>query len=128
MQFIKFYLATIVPLMALDAVWLGLIVKDFNVRNIGFVINTFKPAPAIFFYLIYAAGLVYFVMRPTEGEPILKIFLTGALFGLCTYATYDLTNQATIEGWPIAVTLTDMTWGAFASGTAVTIAAFLTRA
>ncbi len=125
---IKTYFAALVPLMALDAVWLGLIVKDFNMHNIGFVINTFKPAPALIFYLIYAVGLVYFVVRPTAGEPLLTTFLTGALFGLCTYAAYDLTNQATIEGWPMVATLADLAWGAFASGAAATIAAYLTRA
>lgn len=127
MQFVKTYFAALVPLMALDAVWLGLIVKDFNVRNIGFVINTFKPVPALIFYLVYAVGLVYFVVRPTAGEPLLATFLTGALFGLCAYAAYDLTNQATIEGWPVAVTLADLAWGASVSGTTATIAALLTR-
>lgn len=128
MQFIKLYISALVPLIALDAIWLGLIVKDFNMRNIGFVINTFKPAPALIFYLVYAAGLIYFVVRSTAGEPLLTTFLTGAFFGLCAYAAYDLTNQATIEGWPVIATLADLAWGAFASGTAATIAAFLTRA
>ncbi len=104
-----------------------MIVKDFNVRNIGFVINTFKPVPALIFYLLYAAGIVYFVVRPASGEPTLNIFLIGAFFGLCAYAAYDLTNQATIEGWPVAVTLADMAWGAFATGTAAAIAMLLTR-
>lgn len=125
MQFIKLYFAVLVPLIALDAVWLGLIAKDFNMRNIGFVINTFKPAPAIIFYLIYAIGVAYFVVRSTAGKSLIETFLTGALFGLCAYAAYDLTNQATIEGWPVIATLTDLAWGAFVSGTTATIATFL---
>lgn len=125
--FIKTYFAALVPLMALDAVWLGLIVKDFNMRNIGFVVNTFKPVPALFFYLLYAAGLAYFVVRPTSGDPLFKVFLIGAFFGLCAYAAYDLTNQATIEGWPIVATLADLAWGAFASGATAVIATLLTR-
>lgn len=128
MQIIKAYLGILVPLMALDAIWLGYIVKDFNMRNIGFVIDTFKPAPALIFYILYTAGLVYFVLHPTAGKPAINTFLTGAFFGLCAYAAYDLTNQATISGWPVIMTLTDIAWGAFASGTATTIAAFLTRA
>jgi len=128
MQFIKLYFATLVPLMALDAIWLGYLARGFYAEKLGFLFNTVKPGPAIIFYLLYAVGLVYFVVRPTAGEPLLTTFLTGALFGLCAYAAYDLTNQATIEGWPTAVTLADMAWGAFASGAAATVAAHLTRA
>ncbi len=126
--FIKMYFAALVPFALLDATWISFIARGFYERQIGFVINTFKVPPAIAFYIIYVLGIVYFAVRPTAGEPLLKTFLAGALFGLCAYASYDLTNQATIAGWPTAVTLADMAWGAFASGTAATVAGFLTRA
>ncbi len=122
------YFAALVPLVALDAVWLGYLARGFYAEKLGFLFNAVKPGPAIIFYLLYAVGLVYFVVRPTAGEPLFKIFLTGALFGLCAYAAYDLTNQATIEGWPVIATLADLAWGAFASGAAATVAAYLTRA
>ena len=64
------------------------------------------------FYLIYIVGVVYFVVMPgVEAESIGKVLLSGALFGLIAYATYDLTNMATIKDWPLIVTVVDLIWG-----------------
>ena len=100
----------------LDAAWLGLIAPKFYKKHIGFIM-TDKPnwLAAIAFYLIFILGLTIFVTYPgwknTEG--LLKVAFLGAVFGLVTYATYDLTNQATLKNWPAVVTAVDLMWGTF---------------
>jgi uncharacterized membrane protein len=67
---------------------------------------------ALIFYLIFIVGIIIFVVIPGyESKSILKTILLGALFGLVTYSTYDLTNQATLKDWPISVTIVDIVWG-----------------
>jgi uncharacterized membrane protein len=125
MHFLKRYIVSAITLMTLDTIWIGVIARDFYSKTLGFIITTFEPIPAIVFYGIYAAGLAYFIKK--ENLKARYTFAEGALFGLCAYAAYDLTNQATIAGWPTIATIVDMAWGAFASGIAATTAAFLTR-
>ncbi len=125
--FLKIYLSVLIPFAVIDGAWIGFVARGFYARHIGFLINTFNPISAGLFYAFYAAGLSYFVARPMIGEPLPKLFLAGAFFGLVAYASYDFTNQATIREWPVIVTIADLAWGAFATGAAATIAAFLTR-
>ena len=67
---------------------------------------------AIIFYLLFIAGLVTFVISPAiEKHSWVHALLFGALFGLITYATYDLTNLATLNNWPVLVTIVDLIWG-----------------
>ena len=71
---------------------------------------------ALIFYLIFVIGLVIFVINPSlEKKSLLSVILTGALFGLISYSTYDLTNLATIKNWPISITIIDLIWGSFVS-------------
>jgi len=95
-------------------VWLVLVAKNFYQSQIGFLM---KPdinwAAAIIFYLLFIVGLVLFVIEPAmEKGSWTHALLFGALFGLITYATYDLTNLATLKNWPLLVTIVDMAWGA----------------
>ncbi len=98
----------------LDAAWLGLIAPKFYKKHIGFIMadkpNWFAAAA---FYLIFILGVTLFVVYPggRESWAIVKVGLLGALFGLVTYATYDLTNHATLKNWPAIVTGVDMVWG-----------------
>lgn len=100
----------------LDAAWLGLIAPSFYKKHIGFIM-TDKPnwLAAIAFYLIFILGVTVFVVYPgwKNTDSLVKIGLLGALFGLVTYATYDLTNQATLKNWPHIVTIVDLLWGTF---------------
>ena len=94
-------------------VWLVLVAKKFYQEQIGFLmkpdINWFA---AIIFYLLFIAGLVIFVISPAvEKHSWVHALLFGALFGLITYATYDLTNLATLKDWPLLVTVVDLIWG-----------------
>jgi len=113
-MFIKLYLIALPVFFAIDMIWLGLVAKNFYKSQIGFLM---KPdinwTAAILFYLLFIVGLVLFVIMPAvEKGSWIYALLFGALFGLITYATYDLTNLATLKDWPILVTIVDLAWGA----------------
>jgi uncharacterized membrane protein len=111
MLFLKTYIFTLIPFIILDALWLGFIAPGFYKKHIGFLLakNPDWIAAAVF-YLIFVTGIVIFVTY--QEQSISRAAIRGALFGLVCYATYDLTNQATVEGWPIIVTMVDLCWGA----------------
>jgi uncharacterized membrane protein len=117
MNFLKLYLIAFIVFLIIDAIWLTLVAKTFYRNQIGFLMKA-NPnyLAAIIFYLLFIVGLVYFVIQPgVDANSIGKILLGGVLFGLITYATYDLTNLATLKGWPITVTIVDLIWGTFLS-------------
>jgi uncharacterized membrane protein len=97
----------------LDMVWLGLVAKRFYALQLGYLMRTDIQWPAaLMFYALFIVGLVFFVILPAAEKRSWEMALSrGALFGLITYATYDLTNLATIKGWPMAVTVVDLCWG-----------------
>jgi len=114
----------------LDAAWLGLIAPKFYKKHIGFILAD-KPnwLAAFAFYLIFIFGVTIFVVYPgwKNTDSIIKIGLYGALFGLVTYATYDLTNQATIKNWPAIVTVVDLIWGTVLTATFSVVAVIILR-
>ncbi len=113
-SFLKKYLYTFVPFMVLDALWLSTVAAGFYQAQIGFIMTkTPNWLAAILFYVLFIFGMVVFVTG-REGN-LKQAALRGALFGLVTYATYDLTNLATLAGWPILITLVDLGWGTLAS-------------
>jgi len=127
MSFFKIYLMTLVPFIGIDALWLGVVAPRFYKSQIGYIMarNPNWIAAGIF-YLLFVAGMVVFVTgRP--GTPI-QVALRGALFGLVCYATYDLTNLATLEGGPVLVTVVDLAWGTFLSSSTALCAHWLSRA
>ena len=112
-MFIKLFLIALPVFFVIDMVWLVLSAKKFYQDQIGFLmkpdINWFA---AIIFYLLFIAGLVIFVISPAvEKHSWVHAILFGALFGLISYATYDLTNLATLKDWPLLVTVVDLIWG-----------------
>lgn len=109
----KLYLITLPVFFLIDMVWLGLVAKGFYAKHLGYLMKA-NPnwAAAIVFYLLFIVGLVVFVVNPAVDRQQWQYALgMGALFGLITYATYDLTNLATVKDWPIIVTAVDMVWG-----------------
>ena len=113
-MFIKLYLIALPIFFAIDIIWLGFIGKSFYTQQIGFLMKpNINWIAAIFFYLLFIVGLVIFVISPAieKSSWVLALF-SGALFGLITYATYDLTNLATLKDWPLLVTVVDLAWGA----------------
>jgi uncharacterized membrane protein len=113
MKFLIQYAIVLVVFFAVDLVWLGIIAKDLYAKYLGHLMAKSVNWPAaIIFYLIFILGLVVFVIQPTltEGN-LIKGLGMAALFGLVTYATYDLTNLATLRDWPIMITVIDLAWG-----------------
>ncbi len=120
MKWIVAYLAAGLSFGALDALWLRWAGPNLYRPALGELLApSFRPAPAVVFYLLYVAALVWFAVRAGHANGLEGgigiAMLNGALFGAICYATYDLTNQATMKVWPVHVTLIDIAWGAFAS-------------
>jgi uncharacterized membrane protein len=123
--YLKLYFATLVGFFAIDMVWLGLVARSFYKKSLGYIMApTVNWFPAIIFYLLFIVGIMVFVVLPGVKENSLQsTILKALLFGLITYATYDLTNLATINQWPLAVTVVDLIWGMVLS-TIVSITGF----
>ncbi len=110
-RLLKTYLATGVLMLAIDAVWLTVMASQFYQPRIGHLMRPdgYDLPAAVGFYLIYLAGVVVLVQMPAANW--LGALWRGAVYGLCAYATYDLTNQATLRDWPWMVTVVDLVWG-----------------
>ena len=108
------YLLTTLVFFAIDMVWLGFIAKNLYRKYLGsFLSDTVNWKAAIFFYLIFIVGIFIFAIMPAvEKNSITKAIIYGAMFGFFTYATYDLTNLATLKNWPLQIVFIDMAWGA----------------
>ena len=123
-RFALAYAIALVVFLALDAVWLLTTYERLYRPAIGHLLRDgFALTPAAAFYALYILGVVVFAVWPgvTCGRAAVAT-ARGALFGLIAYATYDLTNQATLRDWPWQVTLIDLAWGAFASAIAAGVA------
>ena len=107
------YLEAFIAFAILDGIWLSLIASDFYAENLGALMRDQVIWPAAFvFYFLYIAGVVYLVSVPAALERNWKkAALNGAVLGLVAYGTYDLTNYATLEGWPFIVLAVDLVWG-----------------
>lgn len=112
-NYIKLYLATLVVFLAIDMLWLGVVARGFYQKHLGFLLApSTNWVAAIVFYLLFIVGILIFVVLPgLRGGTFLDTLLRAALFGLITYATYDLTNLATIRNWPLGLTIVDISWG-----------------
>lgn len=113
MIWIRIYLVAVVVFLGIDLIWLGIVAQRFYQSQIGFLLAPKVNWPAaITFYLLYIVGLIYFAVRPgLVNNSWQTALLTGAFFGFITYATYDLTNLATLKDWPLLVTVVDLMWG-----------------
>ena len=113
--YFKLYLASFAVFLAIDFVWLSFVATQFYADQIGFLL---APQPNIvaagIFYAIFVVGLLYFVVVPAlkiKQSKVSTVALAGAFFGVVTYATYELTNLATIDNWPLLLVAVDMIWG-----------------
>ena len=124
--YLRLYLITLLAFFAIDMLWLGLVARPFYQKQLGFLLAPHPNwAAAILFYLLFIAGILVFVVVPgLKADSLKSTLLHAALFGLITYATYDLTNQATIKDWPVLVTVIDLIWGIVLSVT-VSLASFM---
>jgi uncharacterized membrane protein len=123
------YIATMIAFAAVDSIWLSTMANRLYRPTMGDMLAAeFRLAPAVIFYLIFIAALVFFAIRPALAAGDWKIALFyGAAFGFCAYATYDLTNQATLKNWSTLLTVADLCWGALLSGLASVIGYKITR-
>jgi uncharacterized membrane protein len=120
---ITLYIGVLITLAILDSIWLFTMGGHYRQWLNGLFASSFNFTPAVIFYLIYAAGVVFFVISPAvrAAMELRTVFFTGAFLGLVAYATYDLTNHATLKGWPLTVTLVDIVWGTLLTGIASVI-------
>lgn len=116
-KYVATYAATALLLLALDLLWIGVLAKAQYQDGIGHLMAT-EPrlGAAALFYALYPVGLVLFAVAPQGSSGSWASTLVhGALFGLFAYATYDLTNLATLKGWPVGLALLDLAWGTVVS-------------
>lgn len=124
------YVLTLVVFAALDYAWVGVVMRERYQRYIGHLLaQRFNVRAIIAFYLIFTLGLSFFAVSPgfIKGS-FVAAFVLGALFGFFTYATYNLTNMATLRGWPLRMTLLDMTWGTVMPGVVAMAGLFIAQA
>ena len=117
------FATTLVAFTGIDFVWLSRMGDTFYRPAMGdMVLPGFRIAPAVVFYLIFAAGLTWLAVRPALAEGgWTTAFVQGAVVGFVAYATYDLTNQATLKNWSTTLTLADLAWGTFVSAAAASV-------
>ncbi len=123
--YIKTYFIALVIFLFIDALWLGFAARKMYREQIGFILKEqFNFTAAAVFYLFFVMGLVFFVLRPADSWQ--SALLAGMFFGAVTYGTYDMTNLATIEGWPVMLTVVDIVWGTFLCGITAWLTYYLT--
>jgi len=124
------YAATFIAFCGLDFLWLGFVAKGYYQSQIGALLLERPNLPvAALFYALYIVGILIFALLPAlDAGQWGKALVYGALFGFFAYATYDLTNLATLKGWSPGVALLDLAWGAVVTGLSATAGYFVTRA
>jgi len=124
------YLLTALVFFAIDLAWLGLVARDMYRRDIGHLMgDQVNWVAAVVFYLAFIVGILIFAVYPSvDNGSVLHAVLRGALFGFFTYATYDLTNLATLRDWPLSVTIIDITWGMVLTGAVSAVGFFIVKA
>lgn len=130
-RLIASYLATGLTFAAIDAVWLTQVGPGLYRPTLDAVLRpTDDPLnlpAAVVFYLMYILGILVLAIRPTADKPLRQTTLTGGLLGAMCYATYDLTNQATLKVWSTQITVMDVMWGTFLTGACATVGGWVYR-
>ncbi|NPU86387.1 MAG: DUF2177 family protein [Syntrophaceae bacterium] len=124
---IYLYLLTVPVFFAIDMIWLGFVAKGFYRNNLGHLLRPdVNWVAAFLFYLLYIAGILIFATMPAlEKSSLRQAIVSGGLFGLFTYATYDLTNLATLKDWPLNVVFVDIAWGIVLTATVAAASFFI---
>ena len=120
MTYVVAYIATAIVFLGLDALWLSRVALGMYRRELGGLLLERPNLPvAAAFYLLYVGGIVILAIAPALGDggwP--RVLLMGAVLGLVAYGTYDITNLSTLRNWPVGLSLIDVAWGTFLTGTA----------
>lgn len=127
--YLKLYLLTIPVFFAIDLLWLGIVARSFYQKSLAHLLSPEVNWPAAFlFYCLYIVGIMLFAVRPALLEQsLVKALIWGALFGFFTYATYDLTNLATLRDWPFKVVIVDVIWGTVLCATVASVSFMIGR-
>lgn len=129
MGMLKTYFIALIVFFLIDLFWLVVVARKLYQQELGYIMSE-KPnwIVAALFYLIFIAGLVFFVINPAmEKNSWVFALLVGMLFGFITYSTYDLTNLATLKDWPLKITIIDLIWGSSLGGLVSTVTFFIAK-
>ncbi len=124
------FLTIMISMIVVDGAWLMVMHKRLYAPQLGHLLReSIEIYPAVTFYLLFGIALNIFVVYPAlkNNTGYVELLLLGFLFGMVTYGTYDLTNQATLKSWPWIITITDLTWGSFLGASLSCISTFITR-
>ena len=126
MIWLAYFTVTFVVFMGIDLVWLGFVAKNIYSKYLGYLMApNVNWLAALVFYVIFIIGILYFVIAPSlVDRDFTQLVIRAMLFGFITYATYDLTNLATVRDWPITITIIDLIWGTTLS-TSVSVISYL---
>ena len=129
MKYFAAYVAALIAFVGIDMIWLLGIARSTYVAEIGGLLRD-KPnmAAAVAFYLLYVAGLWFFVIRSSEGQSLAFTLMLGAALGLLAYGTYDLTNLSVMKGFGLRIALIDMAWGTVLTAASAAVGALTLRA
>ncbi len=124
--FLTLYVISVPVFFVIDMVWLGLVASNFYKSQLGHLMGDINWTAAIIFYLVFLVGLTYFAIYPAAMKGSVVTALTfGAFFGFFTYATYDLTNLATLRDWSLSVSIVDMIWGTVLGGSVAAMTVYV---
>jgi uncharacterized membrane protein len=129
MSYVIAYFAILLPFCVLDGIWLTVMGRLLYRPTLGdILLPSVNLAPAVVFYLVYPIGILVFAVLPTLKQSSVSPALAyGALFGALAYATYDLTNYATLRNWTLQISVLDVAWGASASAVSAAVAFYATK-
>lgn len=113
MVYIRNFIITFIVFMTIDLIWLGVVAKNLYNKYLGYIMTkNINWMAAIIFYMIFVIGMLLFVIQPALAKDSVQyLILYGMAYGFITYATYDLTNLATLKDWPLEITIIDLIWG-----------------
>ena len=128
-QYLTAYAATAVIFLAIDFIWLSKVARVFYFERLGdLLLDKPNMGAAVIFYAVYVIGIVFFAVVPAlRAESASMALIHGALFGFFAYATYDMTNYATLRNWPLVVSLVDIAWGTCLTGASALAGYLATR-
>lgn len=127
------FIAAFISFLVLDFLWLGFVVKDFNLKQlseIGRIVDgdfQILYGPAVMAYVFMTLTVVIFVLPLVQGGSWTKAFFYGALMGLFAYGIFDMTNLAILKNYPVPFSMVDMAWGTFVFGATTVITKFATE-
>jgi len=122
-------MAAVTAFLVIDGIWLGIVARGFYANQMADLLRkNILAAPALAFYLMYTAGLVFLAVRPGQADVTLaSVAFYGAVVGFLAYGTYNMTNLATITNWPWLVSAVDLIWGIVLSSTVATLSSLALR-